>query len=646
MRNIYLRVIAPLLLLTASSSQAAWPLLPQTASQLTQTHLTEEQQQSEQVSALLVGTFYYHYLNEDYQAAYNSLQRLRTDLPTEQHGTLDILETTLLLALGLDAIAFEQFNALMQRGYAAPAQAWFYLARRLFALGLWEETEQTLMLAATSAPPLNKADQQEALYMRASSLLEQDRVADAQRFIGQMEGRSIWIGLAYHNLLVGKIRNYASPIDIEKTTNNALYALPKGPEANAIGERIRLLAGIAMLDFGRFREADRYLQTIRLDSAYAAPSLLQIGWSQYEQGNFDNALTVWRRLFQQFQIWQPAVVESLLAVPYALEKMSATTQALRSYMNVDKRLQQMLDEIADHEKNNHAQQWLNDWLQQQRGDWGWRRSQVNNDPDSAFANAIMDLTARSDYRQQLAHYYDLHKMQNDLQQMRQHINLWEQKVAERKRLLERAEGGKRLAQLQKHYERLMPQVRVLEDKWLQEEQSLFAYASGQDLKHKQQVETIIPLVQYLQGINTPTRDLNIYKERWRRVRGVLLWNMYEQQPQRRWQVTSEFWQLRQNLDELNTQLTNTRLALEWSGSSWQGFAPRLAVLRADIAKIEQRITRLKAQQSQELQLALQTHLQQTRERLTQYQIQVRLSIARMHDDELQQQLTSAQAVAP
>src|SRR5690554_888628 len=94
MKLFSLLFVSIILSVSAMAEDTAWPLLPDLAEQL----------HKNTVEDLQIGSFYFYYLNEDYQSAYNHLTNLRTNKQIKP-AVLDVLETTLLLALGVEAKA-------------------------------------------------------------------------------------------------------------------------------------------------------------------------------------------------------------------------------------------------------------------------------------------------------------------------------------------------------------------------------------------------------------------------------------------------------------------------------------------------------------------------------------------------------------
>ena len=619
MRSLWLLVI---LLSGVAVAQAddAWPLLPEAARQWQTQPQTPQQR-------LLWGSFTYHYLNQDYAAALNVLPPLRAQLSAEQQGHADLLETSLLLGMGLNEAAERLYISWQQQGLSAPAQSWFYLARSWFAAGFYPQASEAVTQALMSRPTLAEPYRQEALFMEVSSQLEAGLQISAQRTLALMQGNDLWAGLARHNLLLSYILNEAPLAEVRQLLTSSLPLLPASAEGQALKDKMLLLGGIHALESGRYPEAETWLRAVSLKSAYSAPALLQFGWARLEQQQYQQALQPWRILQQRFQPWHPAVIESVLGVPYTLEQMQANTQALKGYEWVDQHLQGMLDELQHWQQPARLRQWL--------------QGQLTAAPElTPLDHHLSGLLATPGFRHQLQQWREVQTLQQDIRQHQQRLRWWQDALQYRRTAFVRANGAKRLQQAEQQLQQAEQQMERLQQRLDAEEQQLFAYASGHEAAQVQALERVVAHIRGLQRINTPTRDLRPYQQRWRRSRGVLLWNLYEQQPQRRYQVRQHWWQLQQQATRLQEQLQHSRLALQWSKNRGQGLDPRIATLQQHYAGAQQRLQQLQQQQQARLTTQLQEHLQQLQAQLQDYQAQARLAIARLYDNALQKHITA------
>ncbi len=143
MKLFSLLFVSIILSVSAMAEDTAWPLLPDLAEQL----------HKNTVEDLQIGSFYFYYLNEDYQSAYNDLTNLRTNKQIKP-AVLDVLETTLLLALGIEDKALSLAQGIEQTSDSVPilfqhklGYIWLVVGR-LLVTGLWPNRQQKMPMKA------------------------------------------------------------------------------------------------------------------------------------------------------------------------------------------------------------------------------------------------------------------------------------------------------------------------------------------------------------------------------------------------------------------------------------------------------------------------------------------------------------------
>ena len=631
MKLFSLLFVSIILSVSAMAEDTAWPLLPDLAEQL----------HKNTVEDLQIGSFYFYYLNQDYQGAYNHLTDLRTNKQIKP-AVLDVLETTLLLALGIEDKALSLAQGIEQTSDFVPAQAWLYLARRWQVIGNWPLAEQAAKNAYESKTrPLEFIDAQEALHILVHCSVELEDTRSANNYFSMMAELGKWTDYARYNLLVGSIAGYASIYEVNRHVEAAEYFFGESEQSLALKDRIYLLGGIYMMEEGRFRNAEVFFQQVRQDSPFEAPALLEYGWAKLEQSRFEGAIQPWRVLQTKYESWHPAVIESILAVPHTMERMQATTQALYSYEAVEKRLLTMLSELNQQQSVSSIEYWLEQWLNEQQGEWGWRRHDQVIDQENPMSRNLMSFLASSSVRTQLNELYDLKRIQQDLNSQLAQLSYWQETAHSRQQYLSSVSGDSRLQALTKRYQALTSVIEDLEQQWESEQKSALAFATQDQKIQIERVKKAVPLIKGLKENNATDVDLAAYMERWRRARGVLVWQMLEERPQRQRLANNDIWQLRQQLALLETQLNHSQMALAASVTSWQGFVARIDESKQKIENLQQSISQLEQRLQQQIVANVQSDLQKQELKLTHYLAEARLALARLYDDHLQQKIITA-----
>ncbi len=592
---------------------------------------------------LLRGNFYYSYLIGEY---YQTLYYLREwkeliGSDTTPETEAEVMRAAVYLSLGLEDQAEDLFYAVFEEGGSASGDAWYFLTQRLFNAGFYGRAEQAARNALAASPALSRRYDQELSYLLASSISEQDRVEEAQVVVKSMEDASIWTGYARYNLILAMVRQNFRSRDIEATIDEAIFYLPDNEEGTALRDRILLISGIAAMERDKHAMANRYFSDVTLESVFTPPALLHYGWNLLAQWRYEDAIQPWRILQQLYDEYHPAVVESYLAVPHTLELVDAVNQSVLAYERVEARLTDMVGELKQLNQEESLGNWLDEWRQSNETEnWGWQRQALGDLPQSQVTRFAQGLLKEEAFTQELARLHDLDRIRADLAEAMRELTLWEDILVQRRENLETMGGEALLERLEERQMDVLRSILAVQDRLLDEDETVFSYASKSDEARIERLRNVVPAVTLLQKIGTPTRDLAPYKERWRRMRGLQLWSIYEAQPQRKWDTERDHMILRSETDKLFRQLENTRTSLIWADSSWRGFPERVGQLQQRVAALDSDVAGIQRDQEALLTEMTRQHLTELDERLTLYLAQARLALARLYDDSLQNEFGS------
>jgi len=592
---------------------------------------------------LLRGNFYYSYLVGEY---YQTLYYLRewkeligSDSTPETEA--EVMRAAVFLSLGLEDQAEDLFYAVFEDGGSASGDAWYFLTQRLFSAGFYARAEQAARNAFVASPRLSRRHNQELSYLLVSSISEQDRVEEALTVLNGMADADIWTGYARYNLILAMVRQNFRSRDIESTIDEAIFYLPDNEEGTALRDRILLISGIAAMERDKHVMANRYFSDVTLESVFTPPALLHYGWNLLAQWRYEDAIQPWRILQQLYDEYHPAVVESYLAVPHTLELVDAVNQSVLAYERVEERLTEMVSELKQLNQEESLGDWLGEWRQANDSEnWGWQRQALSDLPQSQITRFAQGLLKEEAFTQELARLHDLDRIRADLAEAMRELTLWSDILVERRENLESMGGEALLEQLEERQMDVLRSILAVQDRLLDEDETVFSFASKSDEARIERLRNVVPSVTQLQKIGTPTRDLAPYKERWRRMRGLQLWSIYEAQPQRKWDTERDHMILRSETDKLFRQLENTRTSLMWADSSWRGFPERVRQLQQRVAALDASVAEIQSDQETLLTDMARAHLSELDERLTLYLAQARLALARLYDDSLQNEFGS------
>jgi len=598
---------------------------------------------------LLRGNFYFAYLTGEYYRTLYYLDRWQALVGADEAPETEaaVMRAAVFLSLGLEDQAEAAFYQVFEQGGNASGDAWYFLAQRLFSAGYYDRAELAARNALKAVPGVSVQYQQELLYLLVSSISEQDRVGEARDALKGMLDKCIWTGYARYNLILAMIRENFRSRDLEAVIDESIYYLPDDEEGRALRDRTLLIAGIAAMEREKHKMANRYFRDITLETVFTPPALLHYGWNLLAEWRYEDAIQPWRILQQMYDEYNPSVIESYLAVPHTLELVDAVNQSVLAYERIEERLAVMVDELKSVNEKDSLGDWLGKWRQTNSNeDWGWQRQRLSDLPESQISRFAQGLLDDEEFVRELAVLHDLDRMRQDLNKAFRDLGLWAEILEERQRHLAELGGEALLDALEERQMDVLRRILAVQDRLLDEDETIFSYASVADKARVERLRNVVPAVTQLQKVGTPTRDLGVYKERWRRMRGLQLWEIYEHQPQRKWDTERDHMILRSETDRLFRQLENTRTSLSWADSSWRGFPQQVGAMQRRIANADAGLAKLQVQQEEYLNQFAHEYLNEMDERLTLYLAQSRLALARLYDDSLQRETADFDTTAP
>ena len=204
-------------------------------------------------------------------------------------------------------------------------------------------------------------------------------------------------------------------------------------EIKSVKDKANITLGFYYLDEHNAAQASGFFERIRPGGPYANKALLGLGWAHADNGDLQHALTPWLTL-QKGEIADSAVRESMLTVPYALNKIKSRQQALDQYKNA----------VDIFKKEIQLLQTSIDAIQKD----GWKGSVRDTNPNdrSIGLQDIQDSIPEIPYLESLAtdseflrtvnHYNDLIVLQGTLTEAGRNIAAYQSHLANKQHLIE------------------------------------------------------------------------------------------------------------------------------------------------------------------------------------------------------------------
>ena len=615
------------------------------------------------VADLRYGVALYHYYQQDYIAALAELMVADTRDGIQGHGdNPELIAGGVSLAFGMQHHAEGVFNQILQderRPQSVRDAAWFYLAKLHYSRGDWAAAEQSFARVSREFKPSLRAQMQALqINIRIRNKNYTDLTLDN---IDSDELRS-WSPYTFYNLGAAHARegNFASAqqffnelIDIDVVDNPV-----RRKEQWALQDKAYTAMGYSYLAEKKYAAAIREFTKVRLDGVFANQALLGYGWAAVAQEEYDEALRPWQ-LLRSRSLMYPAVQESLLALPFAYEKLGAQGEAVNAYQSAEELLAREINLIRDMRATLTEGELLTligseplsaeDAKKVLRGDdaeAGALTAVVTDDGQnwlkldttsiiktrSAYLN---ELFAKNTFQTAVLDLRDLLRLQTLLQNWLPKLDVYRELLLQKQVQRDRQEQ-----QLAQHSALQQEQKLQLERAALA--QQLAQISSSDNYMALADDETRALYVRIERGQQTIARmksagqDTSELETRIKMFGGILLWRAAQQYPA---QLAAQQGELK-SIDATLVNIAQTRNNIEEITATSIDIQPtlaRLQVLQKEVSVHLENTDQLIAQQSRLLRQQVDQQLAAHEKRLNNYLAQAHLAVARLYDAELRKQ---------
>ncbi|PPE70285.1 hypothetical protein IS481_10285 [Caldimonas thermodepolymerans] len=596
------------------------------------------------VEAPHYGDGLFHFFQDRYFTA------LTTLMVSQHFGRLsphddeaEILRGGMLLSYGLHREAARIFERLIDHG-ASPSvrdRAWYYLARIRYQRGLPDEAEQAL---ARIGSPLPEPLEEDRVLLAAYLKMARHDHAGAAELLRTLTREPEGAEYARYNLGVALVRGGDAAAG-----SGWLDALGQAPardeERRSLRDKANVALGFAALQEGRAAQARRYLERVRLSGAQANKALLGFGWAAAGLDEPRAALVPWTELAARDPS-DAAVLEALIAVPYAYAELGAYGQALQRYQEAIatyEREAAALDASIATIRSGH---WLDSLLGHNPGEemgWFWRLHEL---PEMPHAGHLTQVLARHDFQEALKNYRDLLFLTRNLQDWQDKLGVFHDMLEHRSRayaerlpqILERARhAGTGLQALQQRHDRLAAELEAAE-------------AAGDGRAHADARQR--RLLARLQRVRETLARLGdapeaqATRERHRLAAGVLEWELAQAFPERSWQARKGFRDIDAQIGQAREREAALARAQREEPQRLAQFAARITELAARLRALAPRVASLTQAQQRAVEDLAVAELQRQKERLAVYMTQARFAVAQLYDHASQRRQEDGDATRP
>jgi len=584
-------------------------------------------QYEHEVNDLAYGVSLYHFYQDKYFSALTDLMIARERNPIENQGVYpDLLQGSLALSYGLHDEAKQILEPLLEENTAPEVRdrAWFNLGKLRYQRGLLTEAEQDLIRIQDTLPSYREA---ERLNLLANIYLKEAQYDKAIGTLRAFSGDSTWKAYARFNLGVALVRQERIEEGLAQLRKVGDLK-PRTNELAALRDKANLAAAYALMKMDQPADAIKLFQRVRLNGPQSNKALLGIGWALSKQEQHDRALTPWLELKERSPL-DPAVQESLLAIPYTFEKTERPKLALAYYEEATKAYDEKLRELDTITEAVKSGELLKALKPANMGDETAVSLFRASLPDSISAPYLKDMMASHAFQEAVKNYQDLIYLDYVLDRWQESLPTFELMLQERRSLyvqklpeVDKNAQFKAIEQYQKQRDALASEVDRIE-----QSNDIFALASNEERDMLEVFSDIEGRLGQLAG----KRSLKMQEEKYALYKGILYWQISSD-------IVPRLWTLKKGLNELDQALEDARAADASLKTAWQkapdnfeGFQVRIMGQQARIDKLRKKIALNRYQQEQYLQKMALDAITQYRRRLNSYQIRSRFALARILD---------------
>jgi tetratricopeptide (TPR) repeat protein len=573
------------------------------------------------------GEVLFYFYQEDYFPAIVRLLAAQEQGQLEQHAAqADLLKGGLYLSYGHHLEAAEIFERLLADNVNPEIRdrTWFFLAKIWRQRGYLDKAQRALDNIGDDLPDDVR---REATMLQAQLLIDGGEYDRAIALLQEWKGRTEWSRYAQFNLGVALVRSGRMD-EAGKILEELGDIDPWNEELTSLRDKANLALGYALLQSGQPHAAKPLLQRVRLEGPFSNKALLGVGWADAELDRYQRALVPWMELRGR-DLLDPAVQESMLAIPYALAQLDSISQAADHYLNAIEAFYEessRIDHTIGHlESGRFFDEFIKDDPLDSTG-WYWRMEAL---PEGPQARYLFHLLATHEFQEGLKNYRDLNYLWNNLDRWQQSVEVYANMLETRRLAYE-----ERLPRVQEALSRAdidgMVQRKLEFDAQLNDiEQSgdWLALATEREFEMWGEITSL----EKTPALSADIPESHEVRDKIQLLKGVLQWGLEKDFNQR-------LWSIRRDLRDTGEALVETQRARRQVDDSMQkqplefrAFDDRVYGLEPRIETLKMRVGDAMAEQRAFLRAIAVGELQAQQRRLDTYTVQARFALAAIYD---------------
>ena len=370
------------------------------------------------------------------------------------------------------------------------------------------------------------------------------------------------------------------------------------------------------------------MQRVRLEGPFSNKALLGVGWADAEMDNYNRALVPWMELRGR-DLLDPAVQESMLAIPYAMARLDSISQAADHYLNAIEAFYEEANRLDRTIQHIESGDFFTDFVENEPLDstgWYWRLEELPEGPEARY---LFHLLATHEFQEGLKNFRDLTYLYRNLDRWQQDVGVYanmletqEEKLAQSIPLVQESLSQ---ADLDDMIARKLGYDAVADN--IEADRDWLALATRAEFEMWEEI-TALEQSPALQANLPEAREV---QDKIDLLKGVLQWNLERDFKER-------LWRLRRDLQQTGEALVETQRAWRQIDDTIHEEPQRFATLGDRVYGLAPRIEGMKMRvedalyrQRAFLRDIAVGELQAQKQRLDVYTIQARFALAAIYD---------------
>ena len=579
------------------------------------------------VEDLHYGEVLFYFYSEDYfSAIVHLLAAQESQRLTRSETESQVLLGGLYLSYGLHDEADRIFHNVLDDA-ADPEirdRAWFFLAKIWYQRGYLDQALAALDRIRDGLP---EEFEQERHMLVAQVLMRAGRYEEALARLQAWDDKSDWSAFARYNIGVALARSGRAD-EAQDVLGRVGKMRAHNDEMLALRDKANLALGYMLLQEEKHELAKDALQRVRLEGPFSNSALLGVGWADSADGNFQRALVPWMELRHR-SVAEPAVQESLLAIPYAMGQLDAGTQSARHYQfAIEAYSEEMgyLDVAIDRVRNGLLIEDLLAANEDERRGWFW---ELDTLPDKREIRYLHHMLANHEFQEALKNYRDLEFLATNLSNWTESIVAFEDMLATR-----RLAYAERLPRIDEALDDV--DIEALDAERLElesevervtEQRDVLGLADSDELRQWQELAAAAQRLAHLPD----APDVKALRDKQRILAGHLYWQLNDQYPARSWETRKSLRSLNRIVRQAMQRHHRVESAREAVPQQLAEFEGRIAAISPRIDALRGRLSALLDAEQKHVEMLAVRELSLQQDRLETYLVQARFALAAIYD---------------